>query len=132
MRSTARSPCFQLGFSAKVGLSSRSTKCRARGSHASGGGATARGGPARPPPPRARGRHGREGDGGASDEGYVAALREVREISVRHGYPPHRAAALFALRCARGWLRRRLERSLPPALRAVPRRLANPRCGAAA
>lgn len=74
---------------------------------------------------------GHLGGGGASDSGYLGALRESHAISVAHGYPPHRAAALFGLRCARGWLRRTLERGLPPRLRALPRRLANRHCGAA-
>lgn len=50
---------------------------------------------------------------GASDASSLRALREVREISIRHGYPPLAARFLYAFRIAKDRVRRGIERLAP-------------------
>lgn len=53
---------------------------------------------------------------GQSDRNFKSALREVRDISVRHGYPAWLAWGRYSYRLAKGILRRRLQTWLPPAM----------------
>jgi glycosyltransferase involved in cell wall biosynthesis len=52
---------------------------------------------------------------GESDRHGEAALREVRDISIRHGYPAPAAKALYGFRLVKGRARRLIERALPHA-----------------
>lgn len=51
--------------------------------------------------------------GGASDNSYKIALREVREISVRYGHPRLLASCLYHARIVKGFMRRAFERYVP-------------------
>jgi glycosyltransferase involved in cell wall biosynthesis len=53
---------------------------------------------------------------GQSDRYFMLGLREVREISIRHGYPEWLAWGRYAFRLAKGKLRRRLRTWLPPVI----------------
>jgi glycosyltransferase involved in cell wall biosynthesis len=65
--------------------------------------------------------------GGVSDRSFPKALREVRDISIRHGYPRAYAQARFAYRLAKGFGRRLAERHLPYAVHARLRQMVNGR-----
>lgn len=53
---------------------------------------------------------------GESDRNFVSALREVRRVSIRNGYPAWKAWVRFAYRLFKGKARRRLKTILPKAL----------------
>ena len=62
---------------------------------------------------------------GVSDRSYVRALREVRDIAIRHGQPPAQARALFAYRMLKGASQRGLKRLAPEPLYGLVRGLIN-------
>jgi len=53
---------------------------------------------------------------GQSDRNFTSALREVREVSIRNGYPSWLAWTRFIFRLYKGHLRRRLQNWLPTAI----------------
>ncbi len=62
---------------------------------------------------------------GASDTASLRAIREVRDIAIRHGYPRIAAHALYAFRLAKDRGRRLVEKALPPAVSVALRGLVN-------
>lgn len=62
---------------------------------------------------------------GASDTASLRALREVRDISIRHGYPRLAAQGFYLFRILKDRVRRLVERSLSKQASAVVRRLIN-------
>jgi glycosyltransferase involved in cell wall biosynthesis len=72
--------------------------------------------------PRMEGHMGLEG---ASDNNAAAALRESRDIAIRHGYPPSRAQAEFFYRLLKGKVRRSMEKLLPPPMSVALRHFFN-------
>ncbi len=62
---------------------------------------------------------------GASDSNAVSALRESRDIAIRHGYPPLRAKTEFCYRLLKGKVRRSLEKLLPGPASLALRHLVN-------
>jgi glycosyltransferase involved in cell wall biosynthesis len=62
---------------------------------------------------------------GTSDERWREGFAEVREVSIRHGLPAHRAWALYFWRVAKGSGRRVLERLAPQAVHDALRRRLN-------
>jgi glycosyltransferase involved in cell wall biosynthesis len=62
---------------------------------------------------------------GASDAASLRAIHEVRDISIRHGYPRIAAHALYGFRLAKDCGRRLVEKSLPPAVSVALRGLVN-------
>jgi glycosyltransferase involved in cell wall biosynthesis len=72
--------------------------------------------------PRMTGRMSLEGE---SDLHSVAALREVRDISIRHGYPAPAAKALYGFRLLKSRARRLMEKTLPRTVSMALRRLFN-------
>jgi glycosyltransferase involved in cell wall biosynthesis len=72
--------------------------------------------------PRMQGHMGLEG---VSDSNASAALRESRDIAIRHGYPRFRAHIEFCYRLLKGKVRRSLERLFPRAVSVTLRSLFN-------
>lgn len=62
---------------------------------------------------------------GASDRNARAALREVRDIAIVHGYPPLKAHLLHVFRLAKGRVRRLAEAFLPRAASVALRHIFN-------
>jgi glycosyltransferase involved in cell wall biosynthesis len=62
---------------------------------------------------------------GQSDRNFGAGLREVRIVSMRHGYPGWLAWPRFAFRLTKGTLRRRLQGHLPARLYEALRKAIN-------
>lgn len=62
---------------------------------------------------------------GASDTWSLRAIGEVRDISIRHGYPHIPAYVLYGFRLAKDRIRRIAERLLAPRLSGALRRLVN-------
>jgi GT2 family glycosyltransferase len=62
---------------------------------------------------------------GASDTASLRAIGEVRDISIRHGYPRIAAHALYGFRLAKDRGRRLIEKTLPPGLSVALRGLFN-------
>lgn len=62
---------------------------------------------------------------GESDRNFRSALREMRDISIRHGYPKSLAWIRYAYRLVKGSLRRQLHKLLPARMYEQLRRLIN-------
>ena len=69
---------------------------------------------------------GNMGLGGASDTSYHKALKEVRDISIRHGKNKFLAWLLYGIRLIKGTSRRTLEKILPVPVFDRVRRMFNP------